>query len=317
VAGGVRPGSDYIIGQRFKIMRQLKTIGRALYGLFEHSGFSMAGAVAFSFTLSLFPFSIFLAALSATLGGPELAKSAVDQLFQLAPKPVAETLAPEVERVMSQSRYGLLTLGAGTALIFATSAIESLRAALNVAYRVKETRSYFWCLAQSSLFVLVSALGALVLAWGIVVGPSFAAGWKPNSLLWLANDRTISRIARYVIVVVVIGLQLIAYHKWLAAGHRKLQQILPGVFLSIVLWLVAANLYASYLNFYDYSRFYAGLTQIMSALIFFQVAAIIIILGAELNRGIADFKKLIANGQVSLEPLTPTADPPPEAPPST
>lgn len=280
-------------------MRQLRTIGRALYELFEDSGFSMAGAVAFSFTLALFPFCIFLTALAATLGGPDLASGAVEQLFELAPKPVAEALAPEVERVMSQSRYGLLTLGAGIALFFATSAIESLRAALNIAYRVKETRSYLSCLAQSSAFVLVSALGALVLAWGVVVGPSFTARWKPASMLWLANDATMSLIARYAIVVAVIFLQLVAYHVWLAAGRRKLREVMPGVILSIVLWLITANLYASYLNFYDYSRFYAGLTQIMSALIFFQAAAMIIILGAELNRGIANFKRVIANGQNS------------------
>ncbi len=44
-------------------------------------------------------------------------------------------------------------------------------------------------------------------------------------------------------------------------------------------------------NFTDYSRFYAGLTQIMSALVFFQVSAIIIILGAELNRGLMEMKE--------------------------
>ncbi len=38
---------------------------------------------------------------------------------------------------MDRSRAGLLTVGALVALFFATSAIESLRAALNVAYRVK------------------------------------------------------------------------------------------------------------------------------------------------------------------------------------
>ena len=41
----------------------------------------------------------------------------------------------------------------------------------------------------------------------------------------------------------------------------------------------------------DYSRFYAGLTQIMSALVFFQVSAIIVILGAELNRGLVEVKR--------------------------
>ena len=41
-------------------------------------------------------------------------------------------------------------------------------------------------------------------------------------------------------------------------------------------------------------RFYAGLTQIMSALVFFQVSAVVVILGAELNRGIAEMRRRLA-----------------------
>jgi membrane protein len=65
----------------------------------------------------------------------------------------------------------------------------------------------------------------------------------------------------------------------------------PGVVLSIALWVVAAQLFASWLSISDYSRFYAGLTQIMSALVFFQVSAIIVILGAELNRGLVEVRR--------------------------
>ena len=118
---------------------RLKVLRRALWTLFEDSGFSMAGAVAFSFVLSLFPFCIFLGALAGTIGGRDLAAYAISQLFDAVPDPVAVALAPEVERVMGQSQYGLLTVGAAISLFFATSAIESLRAALNLAYRVKET----------------------------------------------------------------------------------------------------------------------------------------------------------------------------------
>jgi membrane protein len=88
--------------------------------------------------------------------------------------------------------------------------------------------------------------------------------------------------------------QLLAYHLWLAAGHRRLADVWPGVAFSIVLWLLAARLFGSWLTISDYSRFYAGLTQIMSALVFFQVSALIIILGAELNRGIAELRRRLA-----------------------
>jgi membrane protein len=280
--------------------RPVKTIGTALYELFEDSGFSMAGAVAFSFVLSLFPFCIFLGALAGTLGGAELAAAAVHQLFNVAPKPVAEALAPEVEAVMGQSRFGLVTLGAIIALFFATSAIESLRAALNVAYRVRETRTYFYCLAQSALFVFVSAIGMLAIAWGVVVGPAWAAKLKPVSLLWLVENGWMPYVTRYGIVILLTGAQLVAYHLWLAAGKRRLSDVWPGVVLSIALWVFAAGVYSSYLSVNDYSRFYAGLTQLMSALIFFQVTAMIVILGAELNRGIAEMRQKLASGEVVL-----------------
>ena len=108
----------------------------------------MAGAVAFSFVLSLFPFCIFLGAVAGLFGGEAFAKQGIERLFEIAPAPVAEALAPEVMAVMGRSRFDLLTFGALISLFFATSAIESLRAALNVAYRQKEKSPYLVCLLE-------------------------------------------------------------------------------------------------------------------------------------------------------------------------
>jgi membrane protein len=276
------------------LTRQFKSILQAVYAFYADSGFSMAGAVAYSFVLSLFPFCIFLGTLSGYFGGEALAKQAVEQLFQFAPAPVVEAIAPEVKAVMGQSRFGLLTFGALIAVFFATSAIESLRAALNIAYRVKEQKSYFRCVGESAVFVVASAAGMLALAWGVVVGPEVAARFKPIWLLWLTDTTWVALFGRYLIVIAAIGTLLVAYHLWLAAGTRDLADVWPGVLLSIVLWLLAARLFGSWLTISDYSRFYAGLTQIMSALVFFQVSAIIVILGAELNRGIIEVKRRLS-----------------------
>src|SRR5436190_7851455 len=104
--------------ERLMVVRQSNTIIGAFYALYADSGFSMAGAVAFSFVLSLFPFCIFLGALAGYFGGEALARHAVEQLFQLAPAPVVEAIAPEVMAVMGQTRFGLLTFGALIALFF-------------------------------------------------------------------------------------------------------------------------------------------------------------------------------------------------------
>jgi membrane protein len=136
-------------------MKRIRAVFEALYRVYEHSGFALAGAVAFAFILS---FCIFLGALSGIFGGRELADQAIGQLFEILPRPVAEGLTPEVDAVMGKSRIDLLTASGFLALFFATSAIETLRAALNGAYRVHETRPYPLCLLISMLFVFVSAV---------------------------------------------------------------------------------------------------------------------------------------------------------------
>jgi membrane protein len=273
-------------------MQRYRTLLEAIYRLYEHSGFAMAGAMAFSFVISLFPFCIFLGALAGVFGGRELANQAVAQLFQILPQKVAAGIAPQVESIMGSSRIDLLTASAGLALFFATTAIETLRTALNGAYRVVETRSYFLCLLRSMLFVFLSAVAVLVLAWAVIVGPVIAARVEPDLTQSLLDSTWLGAALRYGLAAVVIAALLITFHLRLAAGKRRVEDVWPGVLLSMVLWLVVAGVYSYYLNFSDYSRFYAGLSQLMVALIFFQLTAVIVILGAELNRGIYELKRL-------------------------
>ena len=284
------------MAQDSRFFRRTKAFLEAVYRLYEHSGFSMAGAVAFSFVVSLFPFCIFLGAIGSIVGNKEIAAQAVAQLFQILPQRVAEGLAPEVTNIMGRARIDLLGLSGFITLFFATSAIETLRAALNGAYRVKETRPYPLCLALSMVVVLVSAVSMLVLTWAVVVGPGVAANFEPSFVKRILDSSWLAVWTRYVLAASVIALQLFAFHIWLAAGKRSISEVWPGVALSMVLWLASAGLYSRYLDFNDYSRFYAGLSQLMVAMIYFQVTAIIVILGAEFNRGISELRKL-RNGQ--------------------
>jgi membrane protein len=277
-------------------MKRYRTVLEAIYRLYAHSGFTMAGAVAFSFVVSLFPFCIFLGALSGIFGGRKLATEAVTQLFQVLPQRVAEGIAPQVDSIMSSTRIDLLTVSAGLSLFFATNAIETLRAALNGAYRVTETRPYLVSLFRSTLFVFISAVSMLVLTYAVLVGPVIAHRYEPHFAQSILRSTWFAATVRYALAGGVMAFQLTAFHLWLAAGERTLKDVWPGVLLSICLWLALASLYSYYLNFSDYTRFYAGLSQLMVALIFFQMSAVIMILGAELNRGISELKRLGPKG---------------------
>jgi membrane protein len=286
-------------------MNRYRALLGAIYRLYEHSGFSLAGAVAFSFVVSLFPFCIFVGALSGIFGGRELATRAVAQLFDILPEAVASALAPQVESIMGSSRIDLLTVSGFLALFFATSAVETMRAALNGAYRVQEKRPYPLCLLISMCFVFVSAVAMLVPTWALVFGPAISAQiaeFEPEWAKSLLESTWMDTFQRYALAIVVITGLLLAFHLWLAAGRRRLADVWPGVIVSVVLWILVASLYSHYLDLSDYTRFYAGLSQLMIALIFFQFTAIIIILGAEINRGIMELKKLGNGNGRQLQP---------------
>ncbi|MDX2306881.1 MAG: YihY/virulence factor BrkB family protein [Hyphomicrobium sp.] len=285
-------------------MKRYTTLLGAIYRLYEHSGFTIAGAVAFSFVVSLFPFCIFVGALSGVFGGREFATIAVTELFKILPQAVAQGLAPQVESIMGSTRIDLLTVSGFLALFFATSAIETLRAALNGAYRVQEKRPYPLCLMISMGFVLVSAFSMILLSWVVLFGPAIAAKieqFEPEWAKQLLDVSWFDKVKRYGFAALVIASQLFAFHLWLAAGKRRVADVWPGVLLSTALWIAIAALYSYYLDLSDYTRFYAGLSQLMIALIFFQFTAIIILLGAELNRGIMELKKLGTNGVLELD----------------
>ena len=90
--------------------QRLNTLRLAMWNLFQNCGFSMSGAVAFTFLLSLFPFCIFLGALAGTLGGRELAafkvqKSRIDTL--LAEAGGADANTPRLAMAKVENGSGL------------------------------------------------------------------------------------------------------------------------------------------------------------------------------------------------------------------
>ena len=281
-------------------MKRRQTLLQAVYQLYEHSGITMASAVAFSFIVSLFPFCIFLGSLAGLFGGRELAEQAVGLMVTILPARVAEAIAPEVDTVMGSSRFDLLTFSAAFAFVFAIGAIETMREALNVAYRVPESRPYPVCLTISTVFMVVASISLLLLTAALVIWPAVVARIEPK---WLARPEAsllrellssawLSAGTRYILAGGVIGLQLLAMHLWLADGRRTLREVWPGVVLSVLLWLATAAAFSIYLDLNDYARFYGGLSQLMAALIFFWVSGVIVILGAELNRGLIELRKL-------------------------
>jgi membrane protein len=250
-------------------------------------GWAIASHIALSALMSLFPFLILVTALAGFFGTQDLADEVARILLETWPKQVAEPIAKEIGSVLTTARGDLLTIGVVLAIYFASSGIESLRIGLNRAYGVVDQRGVWVLRLESIGYVLVSAVALLALAFLVVLAPllfSTAVRYAP----WLSPLWGMFNFLRIAAASLVFIIALVIVHKWLPAGHRRLSAIAPGIVVTLVLWLIAGELFADYLAgfAYTYVTYYAGLASAMIALVFLYLVASIFIYGGELNAAI-------------------------------
>ena len=274
-------------------MRKIVALKRILYDALGHfnddDGWSMASHLAITALMALFPFLIFATTLASFVGAEAFAETAVHLVFDTWPAQIAEPISREVVNVLTVPRSDLLTYGVLLAAFFASNGIESLRTALNRAYRVVETRSFVFRRVQSLAFVFIATVGFVAISVLLVFAPIIVRLALENFERLEPYLGTIT-LWRYVIASVVIVLGLIAVHVWLPAGRRRFVDIVPGIIFTLVGWLIGSTVFATYLdNFSSYVTTYAGLASIMIAVVFLYIVSLIFILGGELNASISRY----------------------------
>jgi membrane protein len=273
-------------------LRLAALVSRIAYEAFvdflRDDGWAIASHIALSTLMSLFPFLIFVTALTGFLFGTDaLADQVAKLLLDVWPPEVAGPIASEIASVLGGSHRGLLTFGAVLALYFSSNGIESLRIGLNRAYDVTELRPWWHLRLESIVFVVVGAVALTALAFLLVLAPLIfrtALYFAP----WLAGLERSITFARFGIAVVVLTVSLVLMHKWLPCGRRSFREILPGIAVTLVMWVVTAVAFGRYLAEFSgaYVATYAGLASAMVALVFLYWSAGIFMYGAELNQAI-------------------------------
>ena len=264
-----------------------RTAADAFLKFLADDGWAIASHIALSALMSLFPFLIIVMAVAGFLGTRELAEEVAGILLEAWPAQVAEPIAAEIHKVLTTTRVDVLTVGVALALYFASTGIESLRIGLNRAYGVAEVRSWWVLRLESIGYVIVATAALLVLALLIVLAPLIFAT-TVRYAPWLAPLWPLINLLRFAVASVVLIVALVLVHKWLPAGRRRFTEIAPGILATLVLWLIAGELFGTYLAqfAYTYVSYYAGLASAMIALVFLYVTASIFIYGADLNAAI-------------------------------
>jgi membrane protein len=256
----------------------------ALRRLFADEAISLAGNIAFRTMFSIFPFLIFLTALAGFFGNDALAEKVVTFLLSVAPEQLVKPLAKEIHSILTVPRTGLLSLSALLTIWSAMAGVDSIRVGLNRAYGLQENRKLYWLYGQSIVFVIGSAVVLLAVSVLLVfapVGLKILHHYAPD---FQNNFATLNQLRYPIATLLLVGALQLA-HLILPAKQQKGLEILPGVLLTVIVWVVLSSLFSYYLvKFNTFASTYSSLSGIFAAMFFLYLSALVLIFGGEVNR---------------------------------
>ncbi|WP_243387997.1 YihY/virulence factor BrkB family protein [Bacillus kexueae] len=241
----------------------------------------MAAELAYFFSLSLFPFLIFLITLLGYL--PLNADDILNFIAQYAPGNTIAIIEENVRGIVNTQNGKLLSFGIIATLWSASNGINAIVRALNRAYEVDENRHFLVArgmaiiLTFAMIFVIIIAL--LLPVFGREIGLFISSVFGLSDMFL-----TVWNMVRWLVSVVILclvfsGLYFIAPNK-----HLRISEVYPGALFATVGWIVVSLAFSYYVgNFANYSVTYGSLGGVIVLLIWFYLTGFIIILGGEIN----------------------------------
>ena len=248
----------------------------------RHNGMTTSAALAFYFLMSLFPFLIFLASALALLPIPHLAT----HMVQLASHFVPDETMPMVHSMLTSTMHtshGLLSIGFVLAVVAASNAFVAMTTAFNTIYEVQETRT-FWKGRLNAVYITFVVGGMTAVAvTAMLLGPHFG---RELARVFNVNHAFVEvwPILRYVLAV---SCALASVETLYFLGPNRahtLREQLPGSIFAVVVWIASSGVLGIYLRRFSYlNAMYGTLASFIVLMIWLQIAAVAILLGAELN----------------------------------
>jgi len=268
-----------------RLKHHLAVWKRAVALFFQNDALDAAGNMAFLTMLSLFPFIIFLVALSGFLGQTERGLDGIAYMLSIVPPEVANVLQGPINGIVKNTRGDILT---GSILISIWTAAAVVEAARGVLLRAfgKEFARAMWIRRLESLGVVVFGGIAVIAAMStLVLGPPLVKAF--SSLFPDAVSSGIDELWSYLSLLVSPTLLLIGlYSVYLSLTPRKVKKAsrLPGTVLSLLVLVATAkglSIYLKYAGNYDVT--YGSLAGVVIMQLFCFLVSMGFVLGAELN----------------------------------
>ncbi len=245
---------------------------------------SRAAAVAFNFTLAVFPTIIFLFTLIPYIPIKNLDLQILNFLEDLMPTGIFLESKATIIDITSKKRGGVLSLGFILALYASTAAVMALIRTFNMTYRTSESRGI---IKQRAVAVVLNFLLTTILFMAIIiliVGRQVIDVFLENGWLTVDFNYFALQVIRYGVLFAVLFLAVSVIYYVAPSIHKRWKFLNYGSITASILIIFATNLFSYYIsNFMSYNKLYGSIGTIIALMVWLYLIALILIIGFEIN----------------------------------
>ncbi|MGB1268535.1 MAG: YihY/virulence factor BrkB family protein [Flavobacteriaceae bacterium] len=254
-----------------------------------------AGAISYSFFMSLFPFILFVLNLLPIITFIEYEADVLPFLEDVLPSSTVAVFENTIANIFEKERVGLLSSSFIFSMFLMANGVNTLFSGFQNSYHTKINANFIkqyitaFCVALLLALFLFLAVIAIPLVEVYVIQNLEDYGLISNELIGM-------QVAKYIIFTLMFYTIIAMFYYFGAPEKNSRKYFTPGAALSTVLFLVTTYLFGVYVeNFAQYNELYGSIGAILILMLYIWLNSNILLLGYELNASLLTLRKKVEN----------------------
>lgn len=243
----------------------------------------IAAELSYYFFFSIFPFLVFIVALTAYLPLQGAMNELLGRIAMVMPKEAMSVIQDNLNSLINHPRPKLLSVGVFITIWSASRGMNALITGLNIAYQVKDRRPY-WKIQALAIGMTLASTTMLLLAFTLMVLGGKLGFYLADKLHIGTVYSMVGSWLRWPLSALVLLLTMSVNYQVLPDVQRKFRIFTLGSVVSAVLWVVVTwgfTLYAE--HFGNYNAAYGSIGGVIVLLTWLYLSGLIFLIGGQIN----------------------------------
>lgn len=254
-------------------------------GIVEGAVSYRAAAIAFSFFMALFPFTLFILNLIPFIPIKGFQNDFMDFVHQSLPPTTFDAVSKIINDILHNSHSGLISTGFFMAIFLMANGVNAILGGFESSHHVTLKRKFFsQYFISLALSILLSLLLIITVA-AIVIFEVFIQKSKIQDVL--SDSIPLIEMGRYIFLILMILITTSLLFKFGTKQEKKRSFFSIGAVLTTILIILSSYFFGIWVvKFSKYNELYGSIGTLLIVMFYIWINSMILLLGFELNASI-------------------------------